>query len=199
MQIDDLLVQVRVIDTSGSKMFDKLRAPTMTLCDGYLLVFSVTDRESFKTVKDIKQALGTDPKPHYLVGNKTDLERERVVAYKEAKEFCNGNNVSRYIEISAKEQEPWDEIFETMIREILPYKLNKPIPRVEICEAATAGNLERVKELIDQGHSISQTDIDGDTPLHKSAAAGRTSVVTFLLECNADVNVLNTVRFYMNY
>src|SRR3989338_7980788 len=44
MQIDDLLVQVRVIDTSGSKMFDKMRAPTMTLCDGYLLVFSVTDR-----------------------------------------------------------------------------------------------------------------------------------------------------------
>jgi GTPase KRas protein len=120
--IDDAQIHVRVIDTSGSHRFAALREPTTTLCDGYLLVYSIIDRESFKTLKEIKQLLANDNKPFYVIGNKTDMETERNVAYREAKEFFNG---IKYIETSVKTEETWCDIFESLIREILPIKYER--------------------------------------------------------------------------
>lgn len=51
--------------------------------DAYVIVYSVTDRDSFKTSQQILQALSTQENYHkkaaILVGNKIDLVRKRVV------------------------------------------------------------------------------------------------------------------------
>lgn len=52
--------------------------------DGFLLIYSVTSRQSFEEIlilqKQIQQANDKDHFPIILVGNKCDLERERIVS-----------------------------------------------------------------------------------------------------------------------
>ena len=53
--------------------------------DAYLLVYSVTDRRSFKKANELRFKLQrskeTETVPIILVGNKTDLERSREVSF----------------------------------------------------------------------------------------------------------------------
>ena len=52
--------------------------------DGFLLIYSVTSRQSFEEIlvlqQQIRQANDKDHFPIILVGNKCDLERERIVS-----------------------------------------------------------------------------------------------------------------------
>ena len=52
--------------------------------DGFLLIYSVTSRQSFEEIlilqQQIQQANDKDHFPIILVGNKCDLERERIVS-----------------------------------------------------------------------------------------------------------------------
>jgi hypothetical protein len=54
--------------------------------------------------------------------------------------------------------------------------------------AAAAGNVARVKQLLDAGADIETTNQMGATPLMWAALNGRASVVTMLLERGADIN-----------
>ena len=72
---------------------------------GILLVFSINDYESFEKIKRIYDKILKINKnkkpPMLLVGNKLDLENERVVSYSEAKELAESWGVE-YCEISSK-------------------------------------------------------------------------------------------------
>ena len=50
-----------------------------------------------------------------LIGNKCDLEEERVVTYKEAKDFADSVGIT-FLETSAKERINIDESFMTLSR-----------------------------------------------------------------------------------
>lgn len=66
--------------------------------NGYVLVYSVTSRQSFEVVKKIYQKLldqtGVKQLPVVLVGNKNDLRNERVVSPEE------GRELARYMKVS---------------------------------------------------------------------------------------------------
>lgn len=53
---------------------------------------------------------------------------------------------------------------------------------------ADRGNVQTVKELLDQGDQISETDFRGWTALHYAARAGQDTVVKLLLNKGADIN-----------
>ncbi|CAN0454597.1 unnamed protein product, partial [Scytosiphon promiscuus] len=59
--------------------------------------------------------------------------------------------------------------------------------------AATAGNVERVVQLLAAGASANTTCADGDYVLHKIAATGDQTGVEALLDNGADVNALDRV------
>ena len=71
--------------------------------EGFLLVFSVTDRTSFEEVsrfhKQILRVKDRDEFPIMLVGNKADLQQQRVVRLKfkpwrtEYRKFINQVNI----------------------------------------------------------------------------------------------------------
>lgn len=54
------------------------------------------------------------------------------------------------------------------------------------------GNLEAVRQLLDEGTDPSKVDIAGFTPLHWALTAGPTAVVRILLERGADANRQDT-------
>ncbi len=59
----------------------------------------------------------------------------------------------------------------------------------DLHKAASAGDVERVKELLKKGANPNTKDIDGQTPLHMAASGGHFDVVKLLLEHGADPNV----------
>lgn len=73
-----------VLDTAGQEEFSAMREQYMRSGEGFLLVFSVTDRASFdemyKFHRQILRVKDRDEFPMLMVGNKADLEHHRVVS-----------------------------------------------------------------------------------------------------------------------
>lgn len=74
-----------IVDTAGQDEFSIFQRPYAVGVHGYVLVYSVTSKNSFEMVKIINDkilnSLGTDKVPRVLVGNKKDLHYERYVFY----------------------------------------------------------------------------------------------------------------------
>jgi len=61
-----------------------------------------------------------------------------------------------------------------------------------LLEAASAGNLQKAQSLVESGANVNgRFGGDGDTPLHRAAARGHTTVVNFLLSAGANPNSTN--------
>eukprot|EP01130_Rhizamoeba_saxonica_P012368 TRINITY_DN51_c1_g1_i1.p1 TRINITY_DN51_c1_g1~~TRINITY_DN51_c1_g1_i1.p1 ORF type:complete len:200 (-),score=44.70 TRINITY_DN51_c1_g1_i1:45-644(-) len=96
---------LQIWDTAGQERFRTITHSFYRSAQCCLVVFDVTNRESFESVKNywlqsIDRYSGQDVEK-IVVGNKVDLEEERVVAFDEVKEFCNLLGLS-YVECSAK-------------------------------------------------------------------------------------------------
>lgn len=94
-----LVTGLLVLDTAGQDSFSAMRQQYMRKGDGFLIMFSITDRNSFQMVrqlyKDILRTKDRDSFPVLMVGNKIDMADERKVTEMEAKELAVELNVSR--------------------------------------------------------------------------------------------------------
>jgi len=64
--------------------------------------------------------------------------------------------------------------------------------------AAQAGDVVLLRQLLDSGHSINETNFDCVTPLHEACLAGRLECVNFLLLTGANVSLsLNLILVYI--
>ncbi len=74
-----------VLDTAGQEEFSAMREQYMRSGEGFLIVFSVTDRKSFDEVskfhKQILRVKDREEFPILLAGNKTDLTPQRRVSF----------------------------------------------------------------------------------------------------------------------
>lgn len=72
-----------VLDTAGQEEFSAMREQYMRSGEGFLLVFSLTDYNSFAEIskfqKQILRVKDRDEFPMLLVGNKCDLQHQRRV------------------------------------------------------------------------------------------------------------------------
>lgn len=91
---------------------------------GYVLVFSITSRQSLDTLSQVNDvllnALGDAPEdqvPRVLVGSMKDLESMRQVSHEEASAFARSIGVP-YIECSSKTGENVADVFHTLLKEI---------------------------------------------------------------------------------
>ena len=103
-----------------------MREQYMRTGEGFLLVYSIIDRGSFDEIRgfhsQILRVKDRDEFPMILVGNKADLEQDRVVPSKEGAVLAQELNVS-YVEASAKWRVNVDVAFHELVRIIR--KFNK--------------------------------------------------------------------------
>ena len=101
----------------------------INFAEGFLLVFSINDYESFELLKDIyKKILRVkhyENLPILLVGNKLDLKSERVVPYSEAKELADSWRIV-YCEISTRNDSYCQKILEKIIKKYNVIQKEKP-------------------------------------------------------------------------
>ena len=86
--------------------------------DGFIMVYSITDRNSFNEINSIYENFlrvkDSDSFPMVLVGNKCDLEKLREVSYDEGKTLASTMNIP-FFEVSSKVGgESVTEIFQTL-------------------------------------------------------------------------------------
>jgi GTPase KRas protein len=83
-QIDDETALLDVLDTAGQEEYSAMREQYMRTGEGFLLVYSITSRQSFEEILTFQQQIlrvkDKDYFPIIVVGNKCDLESEREVS-----------------------------------------------------------------------------------------------------------------------
>ncbi|XP_033647349.1 ras-related protein Rap-1b-like [Asterias rubens] len=117
-----LSCMLEILDTAGTEQFTAMRDLYMKNGQGFVLVYSITAQSTFNDLLDLREQIlrvkDTDNVPMVLVGNKCDLEDERVVGKDQgvnlAKQFGN----CTFLETSAKLKINVDEIFHDLVRQI---------------------------------------------------------------------------------
>jgi small GTP-binding protein len=89
--IDDEVALLDVLDTAGQEEYSAMREQYMRTGEGFLLVYSITSRQSFEEILTFQQQIlrvkDKDYFPMIVVGNKCDLEGEREVSTEGALSF----------------------------------------------------------------------------------------------------------------
>lgn len=123
--VDDRLVTMQIWDTAGQERFQSLGVAFYRGADCCVLVFDVTQPNTFKTLDSWRdefliQASPRDPDnfPFVVLGNKVDLEN-RAVSQKWAQQWCQGKNNIPYFETSAKEAINVEQAFYTIAQNAL--------------------------------------------------------------------------------
>ncbi|XP_041936939.1 ras-related protein Ral-B-like [Alosa sapidissima] len=122
-------VQIDILDTAGQEDYAAIRDNYFRSGEGFLLVFSITELESFSASSEFReQILRVKPDaesiPLLLVGNKSDLEDRRQVAANDARTKAEQWGV-QYVETSAKTRAYVDKVFFDLMREVRAKKLSE--------------------------------------------------------------------------
>ena len=116
-------VMLDILDTAGQEDYAGIRDGYYRNVDGFVCVFSVTERETFDAMDDFRDQIlrikeeSTTKAPFILVGNKVDLEHKRAVQLEHAENMAKRWNCP-YIESSAKTMINIDQIFFTVMSDI---------------------------------------------------------------------------------
>ena len=106
-------ITLDIWDTAGQEMFHALTPMYYRDANGSIIVFDVTDANSFSKAKqwvnEIKYAMG-EKTALMIVGNKNDLKSIRVVRTEEAQKYAASIGVT-YMESSAKTGYQIDDVF----------------------------------------------------------------------------------------
>ena len=129
--IDEKKIKMQIWDTAGQERFKNIITSYYRGAHGILLIYDVTDKDSFKNLSNWIIEIEKNANKNVLkllIGNKTDLEDKRVITYNQGKEFADGYGL-KYIETSAKKNLNVNEAFETLGRELILHSEDKKIVR----------------------------------------------------------------------
>ena len=110
---ENTTVKMQIWDTAGQERFRTITSSYYRGAHGIMVVYDVTDRESFDNVRHWLEEIDTNSGPNVerlLVGNKCDLAAKRMVTHDQGQEFADSIGV-RFIETSALASINVDEAF----------------------------------------------------------------------------------------
>ncbi|KAI6645727.1 hypothetical protein LOD99_12990 [Oopsacas minuta] len=119
-RVEDSLYILQILDTAGTDECGIIREQFYHQCDGYLLLFSVTDRFSLQEIKEIQKDIKRQVNrsiPFLVVGNKIDLSESRKISSDEGETIASMLG-GEYIETSAKFHINVDRVFHTLVSKI---------------------------------------------------------------------------------
>ena len=125
IMLDNIEYKLNIWDTAGQERFKAITKSFFKAADGIVFVYDVTNKPSFVNIKNwIKDAESkANDFKIIIVGNKIDLNDSREVSFEEGKNLAKKKNCP-FFESSAKDKINIDEIFITLLEEILKAQKN---------------------------------------------------------------------------
>ena len=124
INLNGLTIKLKIWDTAGQERFRNITNQYYKGADGILLVYDVTDEESYNKIRDWMDQItsNTDNEDIGLVllGNKCDME-PRAVTEEMGKEMAKELNIN-YYETSALTGQGINEAFEGLTKDIMKRK-----------------------------------------------------------------------------
>lgn len=120
--IFEKIVRLQIWDTCGQETYYSSLKNFYRSALCVIVVFSLDDMDSFKLIsrwiQDIKNNHNSDEYILILIGNKSDLDEQRVVSKEIIEEYCISNDIENYFEASSKTGENVHEIFKTIVKKL---------------------------------------------------------------------------------
>ena len=113
-KINSKTIRLQIWDTCGQEEYKSLIQNFYRNSSLAILVYSIDNKDSFENLEIWLNEIKTKGNPDvkiFLVGNKIDLEEKRVVSTEEGEEFYKNNNLSLFLETSAKNGKNIQELF----------------------------------------------------------------------------------------
>lgn len=120
IELDGKTIKLQIWDTAGQERFRTITSSYYRGAHGIIVVYDVTDQESYTNVKQWLQEIdryASENVNKLLVGNKSDLTTKKVVDNTTAKEFADSLGIP-FLETSAKNATNVEQAFMTMAAEI---------------------------------------------------------------------------------
>jgi len=121
VEIDGTQCMLEILDTAGTEQFTAMRDLYMKNGQGFVLVYSIIAQSTFNDLGDLREQIlrvkDKDVVPMVLVGNKCDLQDQRVIASDQGEDLARKFGCT-FLEASAKTRIKVDEIFHDLIRQI---------------------------------------------------------------------------------
>merc|ERR1711939_1264554 len=129
IELDGKVIKLQIWDTAGQERFRTITSSYYRGAHGIIVVYDVTDQESFNNVKVWLQEIdryANENVNKLLVGNKSDLTSKKVVDYETAKAFADELGIP-FLETSAKSAANVEQSFMTMAAEIKKRMASQPV------------------------------------------------------------------------
>ncbi|KAH8793803.1 ras-related protein RSR1 [Hyaloscypha sp. PMI_1271] len=134
IEVDGRQCMLEILDTAGTEQFTAMRELYMKTGQGFLLVFSITSHSSLVELQELREQIirikDDENVPIVIVGNKSDLEEDRVVTRQRAFTVSQSWGNAPYYETSARRRANVDEVFIDLCRQIIR-KDNTTTPSLE--------------------------------------------------------------------
>lgn len=123
IEIDNKVFDLEILDTAGVAQFTAMRELYIKSGMGFLLVYSVTDKQSLDELLELREQVlrikDSNKVPMVLVGNKADLNDERLISVEEGIEVSSKWGRVPFYETSALLRSNVDEVFVDLVRQII--------------------------------------------------------------------------------
>ncbi|KAI8053166.1 GTP-binding protein ypt1 [Gilbertella persicaria] len=120
IELEGKTVKLQIWDTAGQERFRTITSSYYRGAHGIIVVYDVTDEDSFNNVKQWLQEIdryAAEGVNKLLVGNKSDLVDKKVVNTEQATEFAESLKIP-LLETSAKDATNVEQAFLTMAKQI---------------------------------------------------------------------------------
>ena len=126
IEIEGKKIKLQIWDTAGEERFRTITTSYYKGAHAILIVFDITEKDSFDHVKNWVADIDKFAKQgvlRILVGNKCDLEKQRNVSKEEANELAEKLGI-KYIETSAKDTINIETLFVDTAKYLLSMQVN---------------------------------------------------------------------------
>eukprot|EP01080_Neovahlkampfia_damariscottae_P010515 gene10515-3037_t len=121
IKVKGLEFQTQIVDTAGQDQFSIFQTQYAVGIEGYVLVYSITNRSSFDLIPTLNDKIlnitGNDTVPRIIVANKNDLDDQRKVSQEDGMKLAKELKCI-FVETSAKSNTNVESIFSKLIEEI---------------------------------------------------------------------------------
>lgn len=147
INIDNRIVELEILDTAGIEQFTAMRELYIKNGDGFLLVYSVNDQNSFKELIKLREQIlkikgSNENCLMVLVGNKADLNyMERKVSIQDGIDLSESWGGIPFYETSALLRNNVDEVFIDLVRQIIRKEINDQKKQLELKQTKNFDNV----------------------------------------------------------